>query len=37
MSKKDFTGKEAKILSQNKYINSVTTKKLPTLMNLNVY
>lgn len=28
MSKKDFTEKEVKILSQNKYENSVTTKKI---------
>lgn len=28
MSKKDFTEKELKILSQNKYVNSVTSKKI---------
>jgi hypothetical protein len=28
MSKKDFTEKELKILSQNKYVNSVTFKKI---------
>lgn len=28
MSNKDFTTKEVKILSQNSYVNSVTTKKI---------
>lgn len=28
MSKKDFNEKELKILSQNKYVNSVTSKKI---------
>lgn len=28
MSKKDFTEKEIKTLSQNKYVNSVTSKKI---------
>ena len=28
MSKKDFTAKELKILTQNKYVNSDTTKKI---------
>ena len=28
MSKKDFTEKEIKILSQNKYVSSITSKKI---------